>query len=86
MPAGASSQISGVGVFAAGPYLTQKPYPADIHQQVADLASQGKIDPVAELGGDKVYIWHGSLDTIVPVCECRLSAFFLGISVGSWQH
>ena len=61
-----------MGVFAAGPYLTQKPYPADIHQQVADLASQGSIDPVAELGGDRVYIWHGSLDTIVPVCECLL--------------
>ena len=45
------------------------PYPANIHEIVGQLASQGKIDPVENIRGDKVYIWHGTQDSVVPYCE-----------------
>ena len=45
------------------------PYPENIHEIVGQLASQGKIDPVENIKRDKVYIWHGAQDSVVPFCE-----------------
>ena len=45
------------------------PYPENIHEIVGQLASQGKIDPVENIKRDKVYIWHGTQDSVVPFCE-----------------
>lgn len=45
------------------------PYPENIHEVVGQLASQGMIDPVENIKRDKVYIWHGTQDSVVPYCE-----------------
>ena len=45
------------------------PYPANIHEIVGQLAGQGSIDPVENLRGARVYIWHGTQDSVVPYCE-----------------
>ena len=45
------------------------PYPSNIHEIVGQLASQGMIDPVENIKQDKVYIWHGTQDSVVPYCE-----------------
>ena len=45
------------------------PYPENIHEIVGQLASQDKIDPVENIKRDKVYIWHGTQDSVVPFCE-----------------
>ena len=51
------------------------PYPSNIHEIVGQLASQGMIDPVENIKQDKVYIWHGTQDSVVPYCE--YFSFFL---------
>ena len=60
-----------MGIFGAGPYMSQMPgpYPENIHEIVGQLASQGKIDPVENIKRDKVYIWHGTQDSVVPFCK-----------------
>ena len=58
------------------------PYPANIDEIVGQLASQGKIDPVENIRGDKVYIWHGTQDSVVPYCEY----FYFWTHRSSWSH
>jgi len=73
-----SKKISGVGIFGAGPYMSQmpNPYPANIHEIVGQLASQGMIDPVENIKQDKVYIWHGTQDSVVPYSEAPMAKSF----------
>ena len=60
-------QISGVGVFAGLPYLTASGLSGPgLQAEVSRLAGAGLIDPVENLAGDSVYIWHGQRDSVVP--------------------
>ena len=60
-------QISGVGVFAGLPYLTASGLSGPgLQAEVSRLAGAGLIDPVENLAGDNVYIWHGQRDSVVP--------------------
>jgi poly(3-hydroxybutyrate) depolymerase len=45
-------------------YQTRKT-PAQLEQETRDRAAQGRLDPVANLSGDPVYLYHGTSDTTV---------------------
>jgi poly(3-hydroxybutyrate) depolymerase len=76
-----SGTVRGVGVFSAGPYhcargsLTtaqlacmndlQDNRPAELEQIARDRSDQGVIDPVDNLAGHPVWIYHGANDTTV---------------------
>ncbi|HEX7373783.1 MAG TPA: hypothetical protein VF277_02340 [Steroidobacteraceae bacterium] len=78
-----SNLVQGAGVIAAGPYLcaegsvqlalgrcmkdgAQIPT-AQLLQQADRLAGEGRIDPVAGLAGDRVWLYHGAQDPYVNV-------------------
>jgi len=62
-----SKSISGVGAFAGAPYLyTSLPSDEAIYEETLGLADAGRIDPVENIRDDQVYIFHGTLDSIVP--------------------
>ena len=63
-----SATVNGVGSFAGCPFLSG-PLGLDVPALVdatLELAEGGAIDPVSELAGDKVYIFQGHTDPIVP--------------------
>lgn len=75
-----SKNVSGVGIFAGGPYLCATPglltatlcqtSPSLINTQrlidEADKLSANKqIDSLSNLSGEKAYIFHGQVDTVV---------------------
>ncbi|MEV8590848.1 PHB depolymerase family esterase [Streptomyces sp. NPDC051180] len=45
--------------------LTARKTPAQLEQLTRDRAAAGKVDPVANLSGDKVWLFHGTNDTTV---------------------
>lgn len=65
-------QLSGVAPFAGAPYLTGRwevtgsPSTDELHQKTLALADAGLIDPVENMRGDQVYIFTGTLDSVVP--------------------
>ena len=63
-------QLSGVAPFAGAPYLTGEltgsPSTDELHQKTLALADAGLIDPVENMRGDQVYIFTGTLDSVVP--------------------
>jgi len=82
-----SALIHGAGVLAAGPYLCaessmrhalgrcisgDEPIPtARLLETTSHLALEGRIDPIAGLADDRVWIFHGAADNIVqaPVID-----------------
>jgi predicted esterase len=50
-----------------------------LERQAATWAAQGKIDPVSNLAGKPVYVYHGTLD---PVVNTLVS----NSGVGFYQH
>ncbi|MER8186022.1 PHB depolymerase family esterase [Kitasatospora sp. NPDC094015] len=84
-----SGTFDGAGIVAAGPYdcgqgnvvdaalcLVGHGLP-DLEQQTVDWARQGRIDPVANLAGKPVYVYHGRLDPVVnPLVSDSGVAFY----------
>ncbi|MBC6459639.1 PHB depolymerase family esterase [Actinomadura sp. HBU206391] len=94
-----SGTFRGAGIFTAGPYgcaqgnLTTAQlacmnnlYPinvAGLEQATRTRAQQGRIDPVANLGGDKVWIYHGRGDaTVKESVNDSLAAFYGDFGAG----
>jgi len=73
-----SKSISGVGAFAGSPYLRDSaPSDEAIYQETLGLADAGRIDPVENMRADQVYIFHGTLDSIVPLeMASRIKNFY----------
>jgi len=67
-----SKSISGAAPFAGAPYLTGGPdlnggaSVEDLYQETLALAEAGLIDPVENMREDQVYIFTGTLDSVVP--------------------
>jgi len=86
-----SATIDGAGIIAAGPYDCGQGNVIDfatcdvgarlpvLEQQAITWAAQGKIDPVADLAGKPVYVYHGLLDPVV-------NAAVAGSGVAFYQH
>src|SRR4029453_12899998 len=88
-----SGSIGGAAVFAGGPYycaqgsLLQAQLACmndfsdhqlpKLEQTASTWSSHGRIDPVGNLGGDPVYVYHGTNDSTVraPV-SADLEAFY----------
>lgn len=88
-----SALVNGVGVVAAGPYYCaenslryalgrcmQGDEPIAVDELVSltsELALAGRIDPIANLAGDRVWIFHGGADPVVarPVVDA-LQAYY----------
>lgn len=88
-----SGTVRGAGVFAGGPYYcaqgnlnhalmacmndfydNQLP---TLQQTASNWSSQGRIDPVGNLSGDRVYVYHGTNDTTVKASvSADLEAFY----------
>ncbi len=72
-----SATIDGAGIVAAGPYDCGQGNVIDfatcdvgaslpaLEQQAVTWAAQGKIDPVSNLVGKPIYVYHGTLDPVV---------------------
>lgn len=76
-----SGTFKGVGIFSAGPYHCARgsvvtaqlacmndiydDNPAELERTARDRASQGRVDPVANLSGHPVWIYHGTNDMTV---------------------
>ncbi|HEV7930779.1 MAG TPA: PHB depolymerase family esterase [Actinomadura sp.] len=94
-----SSTVRGAGIFAAGPYgcargdlntaqlaCMNNLYAinlAQLEQTARDRAGQGRIDPVGNLSGDPVWLYHGRGDSTVkePVNDA-LAAFYRDFGSG----
>ncbi|MEC3958213.1 PHB depolymerase family esterase [Nocardia sp. CDC153] len=51
--------------------------PAQLESQTKDLASQGKVDPVSNLSGAPVYLYHGTSDnTVVQAVNDDLATYY----------
>merc|ERR1712215_486750 len=62
-----SQSISGVGSFSGCPYISAYlDNDEDIITETLILAEQGLIDSIENLVNDKIFIFQGLLDTIVP--------------------
>ena len=62
-----------MGAFAGSPYLRDSaPSDEAIYQETLRLADAGRIDPVENMRADQVYIFHGTLDSIVPLGRASL--------------
>ena len=72
-----SGTFDGAGIIAAGPYDCGQgnviefatcdigaSLPA-LEQQAVTWSSQGLIDPISDLAGKPVYVYHGTLDPVV---------------------
>ena len=72
-----SGTFDGAGIIAAGPYDCgqgnvikfetcdiEASLPA-LEQQAVTWSSQGRIDPVSDLAGKPVYVYHGALDPVI---------------------
>ncbi len=88
-----SSLVSGVGVVAAGPYYCaenslrhalgrcmkgDEPIAVDeLAGRTSEFALAGRIDPIANLANDRVWIFHGGADPVVakPVVDA-LQAYY----------
>lgn len=88
-----SSSIRGSAMFAGGPYYcaqgnlnhalmacmndfydNQLPR---LQQVASDWSSQGRIDPIGNLSGDRVYVYHGTNDSTVKASvSADLEAFY----------
>ncbi|MFF8407724.1 hypothetical protein ACF1AB_31915 [Streptomyces sp. NPDC014846] len=83
-----SATFDGAGVFAAGPYDCGQGHVIkfvtcdlglgvdDLERQAEDWASEGRIDPVANLRGKPVYTYHGYLDPVVNPLVSRAGVDF----------
>jgi len=72
-----SEKISGVGMFAGLSYLAKSGLSTiSKYEEVDKLAQAGLIDPVENLKNANVYIFHGKLDSVVPVVEAGISEDF----------
>ena len=94
-----SSLVRGAGVLAAGPYLCAegsiqyalgrcmqdgRDIPvARLLQLADDLASNGRIDPVAGFVGDRVWLYRGALDPYVNVTVVDALAEYYRARVGA---
>jgi len=64
-----SKKISAVGVFAGDVYLAttgMNQYGDLFWEEIAQMEQNGHIDPVENMKNDKIYIYHGKADSIVP--------------------
>lgn len=53
------------------------PNPEQLHAKAETLAAEGRIDPLAGLAGDKVYVFSGTEDeTVTPAVVERTVAFY----------
>ena len=48
-------------------------------EQIQSLAASGQIDPIDNMLDDNVYIFQGTLDSVVPFCELSIKTKFLNI-------
>jgi len=88
-----SGSFRGAAVFAGGPYycargsLTQAQMAcmndfydnqlATLQQTASTWSSQGRIDPIGNLTGDRVYVYHGTNDaTVKASVSADLEAFY----------
>ena len=56
-----------MGSFSGCPYLSAHVYnDEDILAEALYLAHEGAIDPLENILGDKIFIYQGLLDTVVP--------------------
>ena len=72
-----SGTFDGAGIIAAGPYDCGQGNViefatcdigaslATLEQQAVTWSSQGLIDPISDLAGKPVYVYHGALDPVV---------------------
>jgi poly(3-hydroxybutyrate) depolymerase len=72
-----SATFHGAGIIAAGPYDCGQGNVIDfatcdigaslpqLEQQAATWSSEGLIDPISDLAGTPVYVYHGTLDPVV---------------------
>jgi poly(3-hydroxybutyrate) depolymerase len=86
-----SATFDGAGIIAAGPYDCGQGNVIDfatcdigaslptLEQQAVTWSHEGLIDPVADLAGKPIYVYHGTLD---PVVNAPLSAS----GVDFYQH
>ncbi|HET7204683.1 MAG TPA: hypothetical protein VFI92_15090 [Steroidobacteraceae bacterium] len=99
-----SALVRGAGVFAAGPYLCAEgsltealgrcmkgdsDIPADeLATLTSELALQGEIDPIAGLGDDRVYLFHGASDPVVSksVVDALQSYYATLVAPGSIER
>lgn len=82
-----SGTVKGAGIFAGGPYhcaqgslttaelacmtAVQDRQLATLEQTARTRSSQGSIDPVANLSGHPVYVFHGTADSTVNVASAN---------------
>ncbi|MGV9270627.1 extracellular catalytic domain type 2 short-chain-length polyhydroxyalkanoate depolymerase [Kitasatospora sp. NPDC003701] len=84
-----SGTFDGAGIVAAGPYYCGRGNVVDaavclvghglpeLEQQAVDWSDQGRIDPVGNLAGKPVYVYHGRLDPLVnPLLSDSGVAFY----------
>jgi len=62
-----SSKISGMGAVESGPPLSWLVEEDNVlWEQIQSLAASGQIDPIDNMLDDNVYIFQGTLDSVVP--------------------
>jgi len=65
------------------------PDPTRLHELAENLATQGRIDPLTGLAGDRVYVFSGSKDeTVTPPVIARAVEFYrlAGVPDGDIEH
>ena len=58
-------KVSAVGSFAGAPYLSA--WSSALYEDTMELAAANLIDPVENIKDDKIFIFQGVNDTIVPL-------------------
>ena len=48
-------------------------------EQIQSLAASGQIDPIDNMLDDNVYIFQGTLDSVVPFCESSIKTKLFNI-------
>jgi poly(3-hydroxybutyrate) depolymerase len=62
------------------------PNPALLAERAGRLAEQGRIDPIADVRGDRIYLFTGSKDTtVVPAIVAAARQFYADIGVPAGQ-
>ncbi len=62
------------------------PDPAQLAKRAAELAQQGKIDPVSDVRGDRIYLFTGTQDrTVVPAIVAAAADYYTALGVPQEQ-
>jgi len=85
-----SDRLTGAALFAGGPYAcadgqleralaqcmapAQAPAPEPLAARAKERAAKGTIAPLSGLSGDRVYVFHGTLDQVVGAAVSNASA------------